>query len=92
MARVTPNIRVHVTVLLVTIATCVSNTKGYSYYRDRIPNGYSVPHPCKAGSWNGVGHRNEAGAGTRNPFGVHFAANGRVSNETAHACSVELCN
>ena len=39
-------------------------------YRDRIPNGNNVPHPCLPGTtWTGVGHLQSAGAGDRNLFG-----------------------
>ena len=44
--------------------------ESYPFYRDRIPNGYNVPNPCNTRLvWDGVGHRNKAGAGVRNPFG-----------------------
>ena len=53
---------------------------GYAIYQDRIPNGGSVPHPCKSNYiWQGVGHQNVLGGGDRNPFGLAFAAAGYVS-------------
>ena len=58
------------------ILSCV----GYKIYQDEIPNGGSVPHPCKPNYiWRGVGHRNVLGGGDRNPFGLAFAGAGRVS-------------
>lgn len=58
------------------VGTCHS----YPTYRDRIPNGYNVPHPCKDTIWEGVGHENEGGAGIRNAFGLDFKENGLVRN------------
>lgn len=30
-----------------------------TYYRDRMPNGYSVPNPCQTSAiWEGAGHFN----------------------------------
>ena len=52
---------------------------GYRSYRDSIPNGRAVPHPCVQGAiWEGVGHQNQAGAAERNPFGRDFGLNGKV--------------
>ena len=52
---------------------------GYPYFRDQIPNGKKVPHPCKPNYvWKGVGHENEMGGGDRNPFGRDWLANGKV--------------
>ena len=53
--------------------------EGYSHFRDLIPNGKNVPHPCRPNyTWKGVGHENQAGGGDRNPFGEDFDANGKV--------------
>ena len=44
---------------------------GLPTYRDRIPNGHNVPHPCiETSTWVGVGHWTMAGGGERNPFGI----------------------
>ncbi|XP_055957928.1 tyramine beta-hydroxylase isoform X1 [Patella vulgata] len=54
---------------------CVTCIRGYGNYRDKIPNGNRVPHPCKSNSiWDGVGHQKSAGSGYRNPFGDDFAS------------------
>ena len=55
----------------------------YSYpgYKDRIPNGGIISHPCFPGMvWGGLGHELVRGRGVRNPFGRDFEANGNVSN------------
>ncbi|KAK7490020.1 hypothetical protein BaRGS_00018720 [Batillaria attramentaria] len=49
----------------------------YSFYREQIPNGDRVPHPCKPNFiWRGVGHKAYAGGGERNVFGLDFNRNG----------------
>ena len=56
-----------------------SRTLGFKSFQQRIPNGDSVPHPCKPNFlWHGVGHENELGGGSRNKFGLDFAAAGLV--------------
>jgi len=58
---------------------------GYYGYRLRIPNGESVPHPCKANyMWGGVGHMDPKGAGQRNDFGEAF-------EKAGHKWTEELC-
>ena len=58
----------------------VACVTGYSSFQDSIPNGKNVPHPCIVDSmWNGVGHENPGGGGSRNPFGIAFHDNGYVS-------------
>ena len=55
----------------------------YSYpgYKDRVPNGGIISHPCFPGTvWDGLGHELVRGRGVRNPFGRDFEANGNVSN------------
>ncbi|KAK7092282.1 hypothetical protein V1264_008055 [Littorina saxatilis] len=60
-------------------------TSGFSNYRDRLPNGRAVPHPCKPNYlWHGVGHENALGGGVRNAFGLDFLRLGAT-------WSVELC-
>ncbi|RUS91186.1 hypothetical protein EGW08_001099 [Elysia chlorotica] len=45
----------------------------YPAGRDRIPNGYNVPDPCRPGrTTQGVGHENPDGGGPRNMFGDAF--------------------
>lgn len=52
---------------------------GFKSFQRKIPNGDSVPHPCKPNYlWHGVGHENELGGGSRNPFGRDFDAAGKV--------------
>lgn len=69
--------------LLFCALTCVH---AYVFYKEELPNGDRVPHPCKANyQWPGVGHKNELGSGARNPFGIDFAAAGRK-------WTTELCN
>ena len=78
-ARFTMNRGVRCLVLLALLQYCC----GYSFFRDRIPNGYKVEHPCKTNTvWNGVGHLVEQGGGNRNAFGLDFHANGKVWNKT----------
>ncbi|XP_048241452.1 uncharacterized protein LOC124142783 [Haliotis rufescens] len=51
----------------------VGVSQGFRYFQDTIPNGDSVPHPCKVNFlWRGVGHNNPQGGGDRNPFGLDF--------------------
>ena len=62
------------------IAIAISSCAAYKFYQERIPNGGSVPHPCKPNYlWKGVGHLAAGGAGRRNSFGQAFAALGHVS-------------
>lgn len=58
---------------------CVWQALAYPGFKDVLPNGNEVPHPCKANYlWHGVGHHNPLGGGTRNQFGLDFSAAGRV--------------
>jgi hypothetical protein len=62
-------------VVLPTTTTVV--VEALQEYRNRIPNGNSVPNPLVKGSvWAGVGHFAAGGGGPRNPFGEDFAAAG----------------
>ena len=55
----------------------LSLVRSFETYRDQIPNGYNVYHPCKSNTkWDGVGHKTYTGAGARNPFGVDFSNQG----------------
>ncbi|XP_025104617.1 temptin-like [Pomacea canaliculata] len=57
----------------------------YKSYKDFIPNGVRVPHPCKNNYlWHGVGHINSQGGGSRNVFGIAFA-------KANHTWTVDLC-
>ncbi|XP_071155442.1 tyramine beta-hydroxylase-like isoform X1 [Mytilus edulis] len=56
---------------------CVGIATAYPNFKDIIPNGNGVPHPCKANYvWHGVGHNNPLGGGSRNQFGLDFKAAG----------------
>ena len=51
----------------------------YPMFKEELPNGDHVPHPCKPNFlWHGVGHLISQGGGPRNPFGEDFANNGNV--------------
>ncbi|KAH3792360.1 MOXD1 homolog 1-like isoform X2 [Dreissena polymorpha] len=64
---------------LAVFALVAKSLDAYSSYRDNIPNGYNVTHPCDSSmTWNGVGHENAMGGGARNPFGLDFKANNAV--------------
>ena len=64
---------------LAVLALCVTSVHAYAFYRDNIPNGYNVTNPCNSSKkWDGVGHENPGGAGTRNPFGNDFEINNKV--------------
>ncbi|ELU02341.1 hypothetical protein CAPTEDRAFT_106799, partial [Capitella teleta] len=63
--------------LLVAVLHCVSYAEGYTIFQERIPNGFTVPHPCKPNYiWKGAGHDQLQGGGKRNAFGIDFAAAG----------------
>ena len=63
----------------------VSSTSAYLHYQSKIPNGDRVNHPCLPNKvWQGVGHLNKGGGGTKNAFGKDFAAAG-------HKWTRELC-
>lgn len=58
----------------------VNWSEEYGSFRDKIPNGHKVPHPCNPSTiWNGVGHKAQGGGGERNPFGLDFYIQGKVS-------------
>ncbi|XP_055862928.1 dopamine beta-hydroxylase-like isoform X2 [Biomphalaria glabrata] len=64
----------HLTRLVLTLLLSC-DVSGYFTFRDKIPNGHMVPHPCKPNTiWQGVGHFIDAGGKNRNPFGLDFAA------------------
>ena len=67
---------------LTLLLSCLALVRAYPDYATRIPNGVNVKNPCdnelEGEAWPGVGHRNVAGGGTRNPFGLDFKANDYV--------------
>lgn len=68
------------TLLLPVLLAVAHVVTAYPYYQDRIPNGDEVYSPCNTTmKWKGVGHILIGGGGSRNPFGIAFAANGHVS-------------
>ena len=51
----------------------------YPNFKDALPNGNHVPHPCKVNyMWHGVGHHNPLGGGITNKFGMDFKEAGKV--------------
>ena len=59
-----------ISAMLCVLVLLMPSVLALSVYRDRIPNGHHVPHPCNADvPWAGVGHHLAAGSGSRNPFG-----------------------
>ncbi|XP_061173634.1 DBH-like monooxygenase protein 2 homolog [Saccostrea echinata] len=57
----------------------VNFADGYGSFRDKIPNGRNVPHPCDpTTTWGGVGHEAQGGGGKRNPFGLDFNREGNT--------------
>ncbi|KAH9503088.1 DBH-like monooxygenase protein 1 [Bulinus truncatus] len=65
------------------VAVLVQNVSTYQTYQTQIPNGDSVPHPCKPNTyWGGVGHQRDQGAGERNQFGQDFEREGRLWTQT----------
>ncbi|KAK3090982.1 hypothetical protein FSP39_016225 [Pinctada imbricata] len=66
-------------VLVASLIFAVTAVNGYKYFQTKIPNGESVPHPCKPNyMWKGVGHTNVAGGGERNQFGKDFKEDGKT--------------
>jgi len=71
------------TELVVCALTGLHVVSAHSHYQLLIPNGHQVPSPCDTadeGVWMGVGHRNPAGGGARNLFGLDFAKHDHVSS------------
>ncbi|KAF5398359.1 Temptin [Paragonimus heterotremus] len=59
---------------LFVFASLHHQTYSYGNYREHIPNGHKVEHPCKPGEIiGGVGHVDMSGGGRRNNFGLDFA-------------------
>ena len=60
------------TTLLTLVALClfVGIVRGRPSYKNKIPNGHNIPHPCTPNTdWAGVGHWLMGGSGALNPFG-----------------------
>ncbi|KAH9503098.1 hypothetical protein Btru_069954 [Bulinus truncatus] len=65
------------------VAVLLQYVSTYQTYQTQIPNGDSVPHPCKPNTfWGGVGHHRDQGAGERNQFGQDFEREGRLWTQT----------
>ena len=67
------------------ILSALGAATGYEHFQQAIPNGENVVNPCdldgvRGQPWPGVGHRQTAGSGARNPFGNDWARNGWVSS------------
>ncbi|KAJ8320050.1 hypothetical protein KUTeg_001637 [Tegillarca granosa] len=60
-------------IYFVLILFFLDNVNSYGSYRDRIPNGYAIRHPCNGSPWGGVGHVRQGGGGPRNKFGLDYA-------------------
>ena len=73
--------RHHTIYSLVLIVFCsLPLATSHPQFREQIPNGFKVKHPCKPNyMWYGVGHMNPKGGGNRNEFGIDFDNLGRVS-------------
>lgn len=67
------NMSVFNNIFVVFILFFLDNVNSYGSYRDRIPNGYAVRHPCNGSPWGGVGHIRQGGGGPRNKFGLDYA-------------------
>ena len=68
------------------ILSALGAVTAYQHFQQAIPNGDKVVNPCdldgvRGQPWPGVGHRQTAGSGTRNPFGNDWARNGWVSSD-----------
>ena len=64
-------------ILLICVA--IQRAQTFNFFRDRIPNGHNVQHPCKPNTvWNGVGHLSQQGGGPRNAFGLDFFEAGKT--------------
>ncbi|XP_052805958.1 temptin-like [Mya arenaria] len=65
--------------MLAVLSLLVAAVSAYPTYRDKIPNGYSVPDPCGGGIWEAVGHYDPTHHTIlKNMFGQHFAAEGHM--------------
>jgi len=76
---------------IVVAVACVTAVVAHPYYRDQIPNGYSVPDPCHAGSvWSPVGHYDPVHHTIdKNPFGQVGCLHFPISQQELNFCAVE---
>ena len=64
---------------------CLPGVLSWGHFRDLIPNGQNVKNPFYTADngqneiWRGVGHWSLEGGDERNPFGLAFLANNKVS-------------
>ncbi|XP_052805957.1 temptin-like [Mya arenaria] len=73
---------------LAIISVVLTGALAHDYYRDRIPNGYSVPNPCGGGTWAPVGHFDPSHHTIqKNQFGLDFANAGH--QWTAALCKMD---
>ena len=64
---------------LFVLSVCMWCVTAYPNFKDALPNGNHVPHPCKVNyMWHGVGHHNPLGGGITNKFGMDFKEAGKV--------------
>ncbi|XP_046366878.2 tyramine beta-hydroxylase-like [Haliotis rufescens] len=75
---------------LILAVILVQAIAAYRMYQDRIPNGDTVPHPCKPNYlWRGVGHKTPLGGGLRNTFGEDY---GKIKQWTPELCRMDSDN
>ncbi|KAK3781621.1 hypothetical protein RRG08_029285 [Elysia crispata] len=75
-----PESRWSVLVIVCVLITHAKLGMAYPPNRDRIPNGFNVPDPCRPGSTaQGVGHERAEGGGPLNAFGEAFRSAGSES-------------
>ena len=71
--------------VLAFVCACLPGVLSWGHFRERIPNGQNVKNPFYTASngqeqkWRGVGHWSAQGGDERNPFGLAFLANNKVS-------------
>ncbi|KAK7477005.1 hypothetical protein BaRGS_00031781, partial [Batillaria attramentaria] len=69
--------------IIASLCVLLSPVHGFLNFQNQIPNGNSVPHPCKPNElWEGVGHFQVVGGGHRNPFGQDFDNAGKKWTES----------
>uniref|UniRef100_A0A0B7A301 Copper type II ascorbate-dependent monooxygenase C-terminal domain-containing protein n=1 Tax=Arion vulgaris TaxID=1028688 RepID=A0A0B7A301_9EUPU len=65
------------------VALSVQCVTSYMVFQNRIPNGKSIPFPCKKDkTWLAAGHILDEGTGARNNFGLDFAQSGFTWTES----------
>ena len=64
---------------LLLISLTAYRVHSFALYRDAIPNGHNVQHPCNDSEiWFGVGHHSDQGGNERNAFGRDFKTAGFI--------------